>query len=39
LNSRAGARKWKPYLPHHIKAIRTKNIPPLNGVKGFTISR
>jgi acylphosphatase len=26
-------------LAHHIKGMHVKNIPPLDGVKGFTISR
>ena len=26
-------------LSHHIKGMHVKNIPPLEGVKGFTIER
>ncbi len=26
-------------LAHHIKGMHVKNIPPLDGVKGFTIER
>jgi acylphosphatase len=26
-------------MAHHIKGMHVKNIPPLNGVKGFTIER